>query len=267
MNQDPLDKLARALAGEHDGAHIAPGATRARIMQQLQSERRKKRLRLLCFAPLLGAGIGSTAFAAAGTDLPAALAWVPALFAPGEFSEDVPKKALATSRSDRPAAEVAAPASSSIPAADAAAAVPATTEPAPAEPAPVPVPRPLAVPSVAARGPSSPRPKVSEATLPDRPASAPSAPVDMGLAAYRQAHDAQFKRADFRTALAGYRRYLAEHPSGVLAAEANYNSALCQLRLGQTEAARRSLLPFARGTYGSYRQEEARALLEALGAP
>src|SRR5690606_2131265 len=129
VNQDPLDKLARALAGEHDGAHIAPGATRARIMQQLQSERRKKRLRLLCFAPLLGAGIGSTAFAAAGTDLPAALAWVPALFAPGEFSEDVPKKALPTSRSDRPAAEVAAPASSSIPAADAAAAVPASTAP------------------------------------------------------------------------------------------------------------------------------------------
>lgn len=256
MNQNPLDKLARALAAEHDGAHIAPDATRARIMQQLQSERRKKRLRLVCFAPLLGVGIGSTAFAAAGTDLPAALAWVPALFAADEISEDVPKKALAPSRSDRAPAEVATPATSSIPSADAAAVEPVAVEPAPAVPLPLPAPRPLAVPSAAALSAS-----------PEVPAPAPSAQTDMGLAAYRQAHDAQFKAADFRTALAGYRRYLAEHPSGVLAAEANYNSALCQLRLGQTEAARRSLMPFAQGTYGAYRQEEARALLEALGAP
>lgn len=267
MNRDPLDKLARALAGEHDGAHIAPDATRARIMQQLQSERRKKRLRLLCFAPLLGMGIGSTAFAAAGTDLSAALAWVPAFFATDELSQDMPKKALATSRSDRSPAEVATPGTSSIPSADAAAADAATTEPAAAVPPPVAAPRPIAVPSAAARGGSPPLPKADEATLPEQPPPAPSAQTDMGLAAYRHAHDAQFKRADFRTALAGYRRYLAEHPSGVLAAEANYNSALCQLRLGQTEAARRSLMPFAQGTYGSYRQEEARALLEALGAP
>lgn len=256
MNQDPLDKLARALAAEHDGAHIAPDATRARIMQQLRSETRKKRLRLLCFAPLLGAGIGSTAFAAAGSDLPAALAWVPALFASGEVSHDVSKKTLATSQSDRAPAEVATPATNSIPYADAAAVEPVAVEPAPAVPLPLPAPRPLAVPSAAARSAS-----------PEVPAPAPSAQTDMGLAAYRQAHDAQFKAADFRTALAGYRRYLAEHPSGVLAAEANYNSALCQLRLGQTEAARRSLMPFAQGTYGAYRQEEARALLEALGAP
>lgn len=267
MNQDPLDKLARALAAEHDGAYVAPDATRARVMQELRSETRKKRLRLLCVAPLLGVGIGSTAFAAAGTDLPAALAWVPALFAADEISEDVPKKALAPSRSDRPRAEVATPAASSIPSADAAAAEPAPAEPATTESPHIPAPRPLAVPSAAARGASPPLLKADAATLPEVPAPAPSAQTDIGLAAYRQAHDAQFKTADFRTALAGYRRYLAEHPSGVLAAEANYNSALCQLRLGQTEAARRSLMPFARGTYGSYRQEEARALLEALGAP
>jgi hypothetical protein len=265
MNQDPLDKLARALAAEHDGAHVAPDVGRARIMQRLRSERRKKRLRLFCFAPLLGVGIGGAAFAAEGSDLPAALAWVPALFASGEISHDVPKKPLAPSRSDRPATEIAAPATGSI-----ASAGPTPTEPAATEPAstaPPPVPRLLAAPSTATRGASAPVPKLNEASAPEQTAPAPRAETDIGLAAYRRAHDAQFKAADFRTALAGYRRYLAEHPSGVLAAEANYNSALCQLRLGQTEAARRALMPFAQGTYGSYRQEEARALLEALGAP
>jgi TolA-binding protein len=260
VNQDPLDKLARALAAEHDGAHVAPDVARARIMQQLRSERRKKRVRLFCFAPLLSVGVGGAAFAAAGTDLPAGLAWVPALFASGQISHDVPKKTLAPSPSDRPPTEIAAPATGSI-----ASAGPAPTEPVTTEPPPVP--RLLAAPSAAPRGASAPAPKVNEASAPEQPALASRAQTDMGLAAYRQAHDAQFKAADFRTALAGYRRYLTEHPSGVLAAEANYNSALCQLRLGQTEAARRSLMPFAQGTYGSYRQEEARALLEALGAP
>ena len=47
-------------------------------------------------------------------------------------------------------------------------------------------------------------------------------------------------------------------------AEARYNRALCLVRLGDREAARAALLPFAKGQYGTYRQREALELVEAL---
>jgi len=54
-----------------------------------------------------------------------------------------------------------------------------------------------------------------------------------------------------------------------LVLEARYNRAICLVRLGRRAGARAALAPFASGAYGGYRQEDARALLDApvLQAP
>jgi hypothetical protein len=61
-----------------------------------------------------------------------------------------------------------------------------------------------------------------------------------------------------------YGDYLRAYPKGRFVPEARYNSALDWIKLGDTAAARAALAPFANGTYGGYRQSEAKQLLEAL---
>jgi hypothetical protein len=65
--------------------------------------------------------------------------------------------------------------------------------------------------------------------------------------------------------LAAWDAYLLRSPGGRFAPEAQYNRALCLVRLGRTADAQAALVPFAQGRYGAYRQREATALLEALG--
>jgi TolA-binding protein len=102
---------------------------------------------------------------------------------------------------------------------------------------------------------------------PPRPAaSAAKMPVaDPGLELYRAAHRLHFEAGDPSGALSAWERYLRETPRGRFAVEATYNRAICLVRLGRAEEARRVLEPFARGAYGAYRQESAQALLDALG--
>jgi hypothetical protein len=83
---------------------------------------------------------------------------------------------------------------------------------------------------------------------------------------YRVAHDAHFVRKDPSAALAAWSDYLAHAPSGRLAVEARYNQALCLLKLGRKGEARRALLPFVSGAFGSYRKQEARTLIATLDA-
>ena len=85
-------------------------------------------------------------------------------------------------------------------------------------------------------------------------------------ALYRAAHQAHFVDRAPAAAFAAWNAYLAEAPAGRFALEAQYNRALCLVRLGHTAAARRALRPFAAGRYGRYRQREAQALLQAIGA-
>lgn len=82
---------------------------------------------------------------------------------------------------------------------------------------------------------------------------------------YRQAHQLHFVRRDFVAALAAWDRYLAAAP-GPLALEGRYNRAIALVHLGRRDEALLALRPFADGLPGSYRRQEARALMEKLGA-
>jgi hypothetical protein len=118
-----------------------------------------------------------------------------------------------------------------------------------------PLPLPLSTPLPPAPAPS-----------PRRSALAPSSePNDPALILYRAAHTAHFVDHDPARALAGWDAYLAAAPSGPFAPEARYNRALSLVRLGRNAEARTALAPFASGTYGGYRKDEANALLERLG--
>lgn len=98
------------------------------------------------------------------------------------------------------------------------------------------------------------------------PVAAPavSAP-DPNAPLFAEAHRIHFVERDPARALAAWDRYLAVAPAGRFAPEARYNRALSLVRLGRTDEARPELEAFARGTYGNYRRDEAKALLDALG--
>jgi hypothetical protein len=88
-------------------------------------------------------------------------------------------------------------------------------------------------------------------------------------ALFRAAHDLHFKQRDTTAALAAWDAYLATAPAGKLVVEARYNRALALVRLGKQAEAIAALEPFARGEVlpAGYRQQPARELLRALGAP
>jgi len=100
---------------------------------------------------------------------------------------------------------------------------------------------------------------------PEPPSSqAANADDDPALALYRHARQLHFVEQKPGAALAAWDAYLAADPLGPLAIDARYDRALCLVRLGRSQEARAALEPFATGKYGSYRQNEARALLDAL---
>ena len=97
------------------------------------------------------------------------------------------------------------------------------------------------------------------------PAAESPAEDDTGnIALYRKARQLHFIEQKPAAALAAWDAYRAAEPRGPLAVDARYDRGLCLLRLGRKEEARVALAPFADGKYGSYRQKEARALLDAM---
>ncbi|UJR87226.1 Hypothetical protein I5071_170 (plasmid) [Sandaracinus amylolyticus] len=81
---------------------------------------------------------------------------------------------------------------------------------------------------------------------------------------FAAAHALHFEGADPRLALRAWERYLAEFPAGRFVPEAEWNRALCLLRVGERERVIEALTPFAEGAHGGVRQREAHALLDAL---
>jgi hypothetical protein len=70
--------------------------------------------------------------------------------------------------------------------------------------------------------------------------------------------------ADPAAALSAWDDYLSAYPAGRFAPDAHYNRAIVLLKLQRFSEARQALEPFARGDYGAYHVDEARALLQSL---
>jgi hypothetical protein len=83
---------------------------------------------------------------------------------------------------------------------------------------------------------------------------------------FRAANQAQFVARNPQSALDRWDAYLRLAPEGRYALEANYNRAICLVRLGKHAEAIVELAPFADGVHGSYRQREARRLIDAMEA-
>jgi hypothetical protein len=95
-------------------------------------------------------------------------------------------------------------------------------------------------------------------------AAAPAPDGPDTLALYRRAHQIHFVEQSPARALAAWDAYLASDPHGPLAVDARYDRALCLVRLGRKDEARRALEPFAAGKYGAFRKNDASQLIDAL---
>ena len=116
---------------------------------------------------------------------------------------------------------------------------------------------------------SSQNPQVKSSLLSERRAQAVATTGDgeiteRELLLYEKAHRAHFVDKNWPAALSAWDEYLHKVPSGRFAIEARYNRALCLVRLGNVEQALHSLRPFAQGSYGTYRQREAQALIDQI---
>jgi tetratricopeptide (TPR) repeat protein len=250
---DPLLEATEALR-QWGGGRSGQSITRARVLASLEKKNRRANRRAVMVIPLAALLIGSVALAATRGHLPAALQnWLTAHAAAGtkrtnELARTVPHKANHARAAQDPNDAGTSSNSSST----------ATVDTA--------VPRErLDVESngMVRAKPSATRSSVQDAARERSPSD--EKPIsEEEYERYRVAHDAHFVRRDPRAALEAWSEYLAYSPSGRLAVEARYNRALCLLRLGRNQEAIAALKPFTDGTYGAYRQRDARRLLSTL---
>lgn len=246
MKDDLLRQATQALrdTGQDEGVNV--NASRARIMLGVHQARRRRGARLSFAIPLAAIFLGSTAWAAATGRLP-------------QVWQAITELTTLNTPAPAPTSPAPAPRAPKAPARLRVAEVAPTPTPDPSaalveEPAPEIRDAPLERPVRATTPTPAPAPK-STTAAPD--------PTD---ALFRTAHRVHFVERDSERALAAWEAYLKAAPRGRFQAEARYNRALCLLRLGRTAEAQTALRPFASGTYGSYRQNEARALIDATGA-
>jgi len=242
---DVLQRAAAALRAAHDGQREGSGFTRARVLATLAQRRRPRRWHWLVATPFATLLLVGSAWAqstgnwarvwhAVATVLPFVQ---PSASTPERTPERTPEKAPAR-----------APRSTVVP------------ETTPSEATP---PEP---PDLGAPAALQAKPPALPAHKPARPAATrppPELPADPELSAFRAAHELHVQ-GDQRAAIDAYADYLRAYPQGRFVPEARYNTALDQIKLGDIQAARKALEPFARGAYDGYRQREARQLLEAL---
>ncbi|WP_437475648.1 hypothetical protein WME75_23785 [Sorangium sp. So ce1014] len=268
MKDDVLREAARALREGADASRARRDETRARVMRSLKAQRARRLTTVRVVVPLAAVLVGSVAWASAARWFPggwndiASQLGLSAAEAPIEPPAPPSPRALS---GPRRAAEAPAPPEAEAPADPLAPVQPSMPLPGP-DPAPprapvmaVAPPARKAVAPSAARVPPAPRKAAGDPQAIQRPPAGPDAD-----ALYQAAHRAHFVERDPASALAAWDAYLAAAPRGRFAVEAQYNRALCLVRLGRKDEAQRALEPFAQGTFGGYRQTESRSLIEAM---
>jgi TolA-binding protein len=246
MKDDLLESAARALRESTDET-VDASFTRARVMASLHQGKVKRRTRLAFVLPM-------AACLAAGTAWGAATGRLPAVFHAIGQMVSYTKAPAKSAPSDAKPAGPAKNAEAGPPTVAPAAPTPEVEAPSAAL-----APAPQAVPAPSARA-------VEPSSAPSAKPASSAAFADRDGDLYRLAHEAHFTSHDYARALAGWEAYLHAAPSGRMATEARFNRALCLLRLGREEEAKRALQPFALGVFG-YRQSEAQALLDELSRP
>jgi hypothetical protein len=241
---DDLKDAFRAVRDRYDGEHPQADATLNRALFRQRALDRKRRVTRWVVLPIAAAFFASTAWASVTGRLPRAI----------------------SSLIDATHSEHAPPAPVPVPA----------PVPAPV-PVPVPAPAPIAPPDPEPQREPEPAPIAAAPTATAAASAkpvvvAPVAPVatttasanDPHAALFADAHRIHFVEKDPARAIAAWDAYLAAAPQGRFAPEARYNRALGLVRLGRHAEAKKDLEAFANGTFGAYRREEARALLDAL---
>jgi len=266
---DVLARAAQALREAHTGEREGSGFTRARIMNTLHRERRRRTLRWAIFSPLASVLLVGSAWAQSSGKWPVIWQAVTSVFVAA------PAPTLGPTSQRSAPREKASPARDALPPGPIGA-LDAGRDDAQSEPAA----GPDDAEAGAARAEAPPRrlePERQRRARERRPAPRslepePRAPApepppepepDRELGRFRAAHDLHFN-GQARDAIEAYARYLREFPDGRFVPEARYAIALDHIKLGNEAAAREALETFAEGRYGTYRQREARKLLDAL---
>lgn len=248
MTSDPLFEATRALRELSEVETDAERFTRQKVLFDIRQRQRKKARRTLFAIPLAAFALGSVAMAATRGHIPEPVRkWVaqvagiePAVRKPKKLQPRVePVATEAPSVQPQPSTAASLAESLSAP-------IALAPDPAPAAPA-------------ASPGPAASRER-SGLDAADSPMT------EAEFQRYRLAHEAHFIKKDPSAALALWNDYLAHAPSGRLAVEARYNQALCLLKLGRSQEAKRALAPFVAGAFGAYRKQEAQALIATINA-
>ncbi|WP_437995052.1 hypothetical protein WMF26_27185 [Sorangium sp. So ce185] len=287
MKDDVLREAARALREGADASVARRDETRARVMRSLKAQRARRLTAVRVVVPLAAVLVGSAAWASAARWFPDAFHDIASQLglSAAEPPRDPPAPPPRARSGPRHAADAPAPEAPEIaapapPEAEASAAPVAPAPPPPslptADPPVAPAPqrapelavapraRPPVAPSAARTAPSAARPAPARASASDPQAIQRPPPGPDADALYQAAHRAHFVERDPASALSAWDAYLAAAPRGRFAVEAQYNRALCLVRLGRKDEAQRALEPFAQGSFGGYRQAESRSLLEAM---
>jgi hypothetical protein len=247
MKTDILQQAARALREETAASDEAARFTRARVMGSLHRGKRRRRWHVTLLVPIAAVLAGGTAWGAWGHGF----RWRAISTVVGLETESPSVPAPAPKIATRVSKRMLSPRVSLAPS------VPASVSPASVGVAPA-----FRATSVEPRV----KPFKSDLGPSGIQRSDPSSSVpDPELELYRVAHHAHFAGGNASAALGAWDAYLRKSTRRRFALEANYNRAICLVRLGRKAEARRALEPFASGAHGSYRRQESQALLDALG--
>jgi hypothetical protein len=275
LDDQDLKAAFRSVRDAYDGENPESNLTLQRALFRTRTRERRSKLTRWVVLPIAAVLAASTAWAGVtGKLTPAVQSMLEAFHA----EHAPPPSPIGTSSVAPPVASLAAVASAAPstdpthaeePAAPSTAETPAAlpVNPPSVAVAPIPVGRPSAVahsarPAASELAKDSSRDEPSRSVDPTPSPTASAADPHAGL--FAEAHRLHFKERNPAEALAAWDRYLAVAPNGRFSPEARYNRALALVRLGRHAEARSELTGFATGTYGSYRREDAKALLDAL---